>query len=144
MGESTETVKRPRSVSVISWLLIIVGLYGVASSVMRLLDPQVREVLKNMDGASLAFFFLVFVARLISALCGLLMLHAVNLGRLAVFLIFPVVLLATLVWLFATHAPWFAFAFMVLPPALFAAVCFYFLTRDEARIYFQPEAILEQ
>ena len=133
-------MKRPRSVSVISWLLIVFGLYGIATSLLRLLDPQVREVLIHMDGPFLAFLILIFLSRLIVVFGGVFMLRAANLGRLAVLFILPAVLLITLVWLVASDAPWFAFVYLVLIPAVFAAVCFYFLTRDEARIYFQRDA----
>lgn len=74
-------MKRPTSISVIAWILIVMSGINLLTSTMSLNNPMVREIMaKSLLPISLQFAML-YVGLLITIVSGIAMLKGQNWGR---------------------------------------------------------------
>ena len=114
--------KRPRSITIISWLFIALGSIGLIVGLLPRVDITAAQRL-----AELKTHWYVHVSRMAAVLSGVLMLYGFNWGRwlLVAWLAFHVIV-------GFLHSP-----FQLLTHSLFLALGLYFLFRPPASAYFR-------
>jgi hypothetical protein len=114
--------KRPRSITIISWIFIVFGSIGFLASLLPYLDPASAHRL-----AYIKAHWMVHVARIVGFVSGLFMLYGFNWARwlLVVWIVFHLILSAL-------HSP-----LLLLMHTLIFAVILYFIFRPQASAYFQ-------
>ncbi len=120
--------RRPTSISVISWILIVLGGLGLITTTMMLGNPAVQEVMEKSPTPVPLQLAMSYIGLCVLLASGAAMLNGHNWGR----------------WL---YIGWTAFALgiglatapsktILLPSALFFAVVAFFLFRPNASSYF--------
>src|SRR4051812_16536392 len=124
-------MKRPTSVTVIAWFLIVIALISLVTSYKALDNPISQELMaKSLLPISVQYVML-FVGLLISLASGVAMLKGMNWGR-TVYVVWSaigfVITLAT--------SP---IKIAVIPGAVVFAIIVFFLYRPKATAYFVPK-----
>jgi hypothetical protein len=114
--------KRPRSVTVISWIFIAFGSIGVLASLLPYVDTTPAQRI-----AELKAHWIVHLARILAVVCGVFMLYGFNWARWLL-----VVWLGYHIILSLLHSP-----LQLLVHSLLLAVVLYFLFRPQASAYFR-------
>jgi hypothetical protein len=119
--------KRPRSITVISWIFIAVGSVSLLASLLPLVDTVAAQQIARLKAQHPVEFWLTPVVRILAILSGAFMLYGFNWARwlLVVWLGYHVILSA------------FHSLFELLVHSLLLAVVLYFLFRPEASTYFR-------
>ena len=114
--------KRPRSITVISWIFIALGSIGFLASLLPYVDADSAQRLAYLKG-----HWVVHVARIIGFVSGLFMLYGFNWARwlLVIWIVFHLIISAL-------HSPW-----VLLMHILIFAVVLYFIFRPQASTYFR-------
>lgn len=73
--------KRPRVVTVISWIFIVFGIISVGANVMPLLETVTSPSASQLKSSGATEFWLILVVRLLAIVSGVLMLYGSNWGR---------------------------------------------------------------
>ncbi len=130
-------MKRPLSVSIISWYLVITGILSLGTLAMTFNDPEIAKVMA-VNALPVPMQYLMYAAGILIAIAsGMLMLNGNKLGRLL-------------------YVSWTAFSLAVtlisspmkmvmLPGVLIFALIVFLLYRPNANAYFeeQPETEME-
>lgn len=130
-------MKRPLSVSIISWYLVITGILSLGTLAMTFNDPEIAKVMA-INALPVPMQYLMYAAGILIAIAsGMLMLSGNKLGRLL-------------------YVSWTAFSLAVtlisspmkmvmLPGVLVFALIVFLLYRPNANAYFEelPEAETE-
>lgn len=122
-------MKRPTSVTVISWILIVMGSISLIVSTMNLNNPAAREVLSKNPIPLGIQYVMMYAAILITLVCGIAMLKRLNWARLL-------------------YVGWNIFTFivglvtspakaMMIPGIILFLILAYFLFRPKANEYFK-------
>ena len=114
--------KRPRSITIISWIFIAFGTVTLVVGLLTLVDKSFAQIT-----ADLKVHWMVYVVRLLAVVSGAFMLYGYNWARwlLVAWLGFHVILSFM-------HSP-----FELLVHGLLAGVVLYFLFRPQASTYFR-------
>lgn len=124
-------MKRPTSVSVIAWFLIVTSLISLAVSYKGLDNPIAQELMaKNLLPISIQYVML-FAGLVISLASGVAMLKGLNWGR-TVYVVWSMI---GFVITLATSPIKIA----VVPGALIFAIIVFFLYRPKSTAYFVPK-----
>lgn len=124
--------RRPRSVTVIAWFLIITGAFSLIYLTLVLGTSVMTKAMQHMF---FPLWFLVgfyFADVLASLVCGLLMLPGVNSARLFYLIWLVVVVLVALV---NDH-----FSLLVFPALVRSGFIFYYLVQADAVAFFKSTA----
>lgn len=125
------TKKRPTSISIIAWYFIIVYSVALTSIPMTLLMPDVSETLKATGtpiGLSLG---LIFFSSAIMILSGILIQRARKIGKYTALVSMPI----SMVLAIAMNG----MQASLITGIIIYAVVFYFMTRVDAKLYFDHE-----
>jgi hypothetical protein len=114
--------KRPPSITVISWIFIVVGSIGLLSSLLSVVNTEASHRITDLEA-----HWMIPVARALALVAGALMLSGFNWGRWLI-----VVWLAFHVIISLLHSP-----FELIVHVLLLAVTLYFLFRPPASAYFR-------
>lgn len=117
-------IKRPRSITVISWLFIAFGCVSLLASLLPLVNTSAAQLI-----AELKTQWMIHVVRLLAVVSGVFMLYGYNWARWLL-----VVWLAYHVILSALHSP-----FELVVHSLLIAVALYFLFRPTSSAYFRAK-----
>jgi hypothetical protein len=114
--------KRPRSITIISWIFILFGSISFLSSLLPYVDASSVERIAYLNA-----HWMVHIARIVAVVCGVFMLYGFNWARwlLVVWVGFHIILSAL-------HSPMALFVH-----GLLFAVVLYFLFRPQASAYFR-------
>ena len=114
--------KRPRSITVISWIFIAFGSIALLSGLLPNINTTAAQRLAEIKG-----HWFVHVSRMVMVLCGVFMLYGFNWARwlLVAWLVFHVII-------GALHSP-----FQLIVHSLLFAVVVFFLFRPPASAYFR-------
>lgn len=114
--------KRPRSITIISWIFIAFGSIGFLASLLPYVDAPAAQRIAYLNA-----HWMVHVARALAVICGVFMLYGFNWARwlLVVWIAFHVIISAL-------HSP-----FELLVHSFLFAVVLYFLFRPQASAYFR-------
>jgi hypothetical protein len=123
-------MKRPTSVTVIGWLLIVTSIVSVVTSYFSLDNPMAQELMaKNLLPLSVQYAML-FGGLVITVIAGAAMLKGLTWGR-TLYIAWSV--LGLVVGLFTSPVK-----VVVIPGAVLLAVIAFFLYRPKAAAYFSP------
>ncbi len=114
--------KRPRAITVISWIFIAFGSIALLASSLSLVDTSAAQII-----AELKAHWMAHVVRILAVVSGVFMLYGYNWARWLL-----VVWLGYHVILSVLHSP-----LQLLVHTLFLAVALYFLFRPQASAYFR-------
>ncbi|MBI3465333.1 MAG: hypothetical protein HY000_20085 [Planctomycetes bacterium] len=117
--------KRPRSITVISWIFIAVGCVALAAALLPF-DAAAAQLAAEIKARHLELWFML-IARVLAVVCGVFMLYGFNWARWLL-----VIWLAYHLVLGALHGPLGLFVHSVL-----TAVVAYYLFRPRASEYFR-------
>jgi uncharacterized membrane protein HdeD (DUF308 family) len=114
-------VKRPRSITIISWIFIVFGSIALLSGILSIGEVTVAQRIAELKG-----HWYVHVSRIVQILCGVFMLYGFNWARwlLVAWLAFHVIV-------GGLHSK-----FQLIVHSLLFAVVVYFLFRPQASAYF--------
>ena len=114
--------KRPRFITVISWIFIVFGSIALLTGLLPSVDTTAAQRIAELKG-----HWFVHLARILSILCGVFMLYGFNWARwlLVAWIGFHIILSVL-------HSP-----LQLLVHALLFTVILYFLFRPEASAYFR-------
>jgi hypothetical protein len=120
-------MKRPRSITIISWLFIVLGSIGFLSSLLPYIDATSAQRLTEFK-----VHWIVYVARIAAVVSGVFMLYGFNWARwlLVVWMGFHIVLSIL-------HSP-----LQLLMHSVIFAVLLYFLFRRQSSAYFRGARLL--
>jgi len=127
-------VRRPISVTVIAWLLIVIGVSILLGIVLQYRDPAIRTAMATRPIPLPLQFALSIANGIIQALSGALMLRGIGWSRI-VYIVWQAIIL---VIAFAT------FPLKPYPGLLVYAVILVFLLRKDARAYFSRSSSSEE
>jgi hypothetical protein len=115
--------KRPRSITVISWIFIVFGGIGFIASLLPYLELAPAQRI-----AELKAHWILHLARIIAVVCGVFMLYGFNWARwlLVAWIVFHIILSVL-------HSP-----LQLLMHTLIFSIVLYFLFRQQASAYFRP------
>jgi hypothetical protein len=123
-------MKRPTSVTVIGWLLIVTSILSVAASYFSLNDPVAQEMMaKNLLPLSVQYAML-FGGLVITVIAGVAMLKGFVWGR-TLYVVWSVI--GLVVGLFTSPVK-----MAIIPGAVALAVIAFFLYRPKAAAWFNP------
>lgn len=92
---STTQKMRPKGVTVIAWIIIVVGALGLLGGILGLLNPSSRQVLEGARVPMGVVMLFGFVASAIHLLCGVNMLEGLNWSRWLWLVANPLIVLVT-------------------------------------------------
>lgn len=121
-------MKRPLSITIISWFLIITSLLSIATTSMTWDDPEVVALMELNTMPLPVQFAMIVIGTLVMLVAGVLMLKGRNAGRMA-YVVWTA--LSMIVGLFT--APALA---MLIPGLLFFLVIVFFLFRSAGNAWF--------
>lgn len=121
-------MKRPTSVTVIAWFLIVTSLISLVSSYVSMDNPLVRELMSKSLLPLSVQYAMMFVGLIVTVATGVAMLKGLGWGRLVYFAWSAVGLVIGL----ATSPMKMA----MIPGAVLLAIFAYFLYRPKANAYF--------
>ena len=124
-------MKRPTSVTVIAWFLIVIALISLATSYKALDNPISQELMAKSLLPISVQYVMMFVGLTISLASGVAMLKGMNWGRTLYVVWSAIGFVITLV-----TSP---IKFAVIPGAVLFAVIVFFLYRAKATAYFVPK-----
>jgi len=129
MSEETQARVRPTSITVISWIIIIMSL-SVIFSILMYINPQpsVRELLEANPIPISGQIILNIASILIGIVCGIMMLKGRKIGR-TVYLAWTII--GLIIGLITSPMKWF-----ILPGVISSVVIFFFLFRPKANDFF--------
>jgi len=114
--------KRPRSITVISWIFIAFGSIALLASSLSLINTSTAQLIAQFKA-----HWIIHIFRILAIVCGVGMLYGYNWARWLL-----VVWLGYHVILSVLHSP-----LQLLAHTLFLAVALYFLFRPRASAYFR-------
>jgi hypothetical protein len=119
--------KRPRSITVISWIFIAFGSIALLSGLLPYVDATAAHRIAEVKSQHPFEFWMAPIVRLVAVLCGVFMLCGFNWARwiLVVWLGWHIILSLLHSW------------FELLVHSLLFAVVLYFLFRSQASAYFR-------
>ena len=121
--------KRPRSVTVISWIFIAVGSIALLTSLLPK-TPETQQRLAEFRSEHSLQNVLIFAGPVLAVICGVFMLLRFNWARWLLVVWFGINVLGNVL-----HSP-----LRLLLPGLLFGVAIYFLFRPQATAYFQRTA----
>ena len=123
-------MKRPTSVTVIGWLLIVTSIFSVAASYFSRDDPTVMEMMaRNLLPLSVQYAML-FGGLVINVIAAVAMLKGLAWGR-TLYVAWSVI--GLVIGLFTSP-----FKMMIIPGAVVLALIAFFLYRPNANAWFNP------
>jgi len=120
---------RPKSITFISWFLIITSVISIISTAFTYDTPEVVKIMELSPIPIILQYIMMVVGMTITISCSVLMLKAKSIGRI-VYVGWTT--LSLIIGLFMSPVP-----FMMLPGVLFFAVVTFFLFRPKANEYFK-------
>lgn len=121
--------KRPLSVSIIAWILLIAGILSLITSLLTINNPNVKEMMENNPLPMSVQYTLIYAGMVILIACGIGMLKGKSWAR-----ILYVVWGVLNVGLNLATAP--AWSKMMIPGVVFLIIVIFFLFRPKANAYF--------
>ncbi|MCI5165639.1 MAG: hypothetical protein D3903_05970 [Candidatus Electrothrix sp. GM3_4] len=119
---------RPKSITIISWLLIIISVISIASTVFTYDNPEVVKMMELSGVSTTLQYILIAIGMAITISCSVLMLKAKSIGRI-IYIGWTVISL--LIGLFTSPAK-----AMMVPGLVFFVIITFFLFRPKANEYF--------
>jgi hypothetical protein len=119
---------RPTSVTVISWILIVVGVISLITTTAALNNPMAKELMARSSIPLPVQYAMLYVGLLVTIISGVAMLKALNWGRL----LYVIWSAAGFVISFATSPMKIA----IIPGFLLYLVVVFFLFRSKANQFF--------
>jgi hypothetical protein len=119
---------RPTSITVISWILIVVGVISLITSTAALKNPMAKELMARSPIPLPVQYAMLYVGLLVTIISGVAMLKALNWGRL----LYVIWSAAGFVISFATSPMKIA----MIPGFLLYLVVVFFLFRPKANQFF--------
>ena len=119
---------RPTSITVISWILIVLGVISLITSTVALNNPMAKELMARSPIPLPVQYAMLYVGLLVTIISGVAMLKALNWGRLLY-----------VIWSAAGFVISFAFSPMkiaMIPGVLLYLVVVFFLFRPKANQFF--------
>ena len=129
-----EDIKRPTSVTIISWILIISGGLSLITSIAAMNMPMVKEVMSRSPVPVPVQYVLMYVGVLISVGCGLALLKGKNWGRF-------LYVVSRIFGLFLGLAISPTKKIAIIPWIVVVGVIAYFLFRPKANEYFLQKSV---
>jgi hypothetical protein len=123
---------RPTSVTVIAWILIVLGALSLVVSVFTIQNPMTQELMAKSPIPVSVQYLMLFAGLLISIVSGIFMLKGANWARM-LYVIWGAI--GFLVSLFTTPAK-----LMIIPGLVVYAIIVFFLFRPKASAYFAGSA----
>jgi hypothetical protein len=115
--------KRPLSVTIISWIYILLSILILFGTLLRMLHPAFRQaVLQHLDS-----FMFTRLGPVLGIICGIFMLRGCNWARQLIFVWFAIAALSIVVF-----QPW-----DIWKPTLLFIIAVFFLYRPSAADYFR-------
>lgn len=126
--------QRPLSITIISWILIVLAILGFAGTLLALSVPEGREVMEEGELPAEAHIAISFIGLAVLVTSGVGMLKGLNWARM---LYVAWTGVSLLVGFLTTTAP-----ATLIPPLVFFLVIVFFLFRPAANDYFRrsPES----
>lgn len=119
---------RPKSITIISWFLIITSVISIASTAFTYDNPEVVKMME-LSAMPITLQYILMVIRMaITISCSVLMLKAKNIGRI-VYVGWTIISL--IIGLFTSPAK-----AMMIPGVVFFLIITFFLFRPKANEYF--------
>jgi hypothetical protein len=124
--------KRPTSVTVIAWILLVISALSLLGSTMAINNPMAQEMMAKSPISIPLQYAMTYLGLSISILCAIFMLRAANWARLlyiawgAIGLLFGLLASPEKLWL--------------IPGILIYAIVVFFLLRPKASAYFTHSA----
>ena len=119
---------RPTSITVISWILIVMGVISLITATAALTNPMAKELMARSPVPLPVQYAMLYVGILVTIVSGVAMLKSLNWGRL-LYVIWGV---TSFVITFATSPMKIA----IIPGFLLYIVVVFFLFRPKANRYF--------
>lgn len=130
-------MKRPTSITVISWILIVISVLNLVTSTVNINNPMVRELMAKSPLPISVQFAMLYIGLAVTLICGVAMLGGHNWGRW----LYVIWVVIGMIVGFAT-SPMKA---MMIPGLLVFLIVAFFLFQPNATLYFtQPGASDEQ
>jgi len=126
--EPAAAVRRPTSVTVVCWFLVISGVLSVLSGMMTMNNPMARELMAKSPIPIPVQMAMIFVGAAISVVSGIAMLRGLKWART----LYIVWCVAGIVVSLATSP----MKLLILPSAVFLLLIIYFLMRKPAQEFF--------
>ncbi|MBM7558144.1 hypothetical protein [Halanaerobacter jeridensis] len=124
--------KRPRSITIIAWLIIGMAVITLATTTITLLNPEFKKqsekLMKQNSAPLMVQYILMYLGAMVSFVSGVAMINAKNWGRI---LYVGWSGLSLLFGFFTSPAKG-----TVIPSLIFTLVIIFFLFRDVANKYF--------
>ena len=120
---------RPKAVTIISWLSIIMGALMLAASVFSSNNPVIKDAMSQSPVPLSLQYFLSYVGAAVSIVTGIMMLQGKNWARL----LFVIWYIFSIVMSLATVPN----KVSEIPAMVLAAVFFFFLFRPKVNEYFK-------
>lgn len=119
---------RPKSITIISWFLIIANLMAIASTVLNYDNPEVVKVMELSSIPTALQYVLMAVGIVITICSAVLMLKGKNVGRI-IYVGWTIMSLAVGLFISPAKA-------MMIPGLVFFLIISFFLFRPRANEYF--------
>jgi len=129
-------MKRPTSITVISWILIVISVLNLVTSTVTINNPTVRELMAKNPLPIPLQFVMLYIGLTVALVCGVAMLRGHNWARWLYVIwsaIGMIVGLAT--------SPMKA---MMVPGALVFLIVAFFLFRPNATLYFSQSGASDE
>lgn len=126
-------MKRPTSITIISWILIVISVLNLGTSTVNINNPMVRELMAKTPLPIPVQFAMLYIGLAVTLLCGIAMLGGHNWGRW-LYAIWSVI---GMIVGFAT-SPMKA---MMVPSLLVFLIIAFFLFRPNATLYFTQSGV---
>jgi uncharacterized membrane protein len=123
--------KRPTSVTIVCWFLIIAGVLSIVMTMVTMNNPQVRELMEKQPLPVPAQIAMTLIITAINVVCGFFMLQGANWARM--------LYLGLAVLGFAYSLITSPFRMMVVPGLVFFGVFAFLLLRSPANAFFKGE-----
>lgn len=124
--------KRPTSITIIAWLIIVMGVITLITTSIALINPEMREqseeLMKQSNAPVMVQYILMYMGLGVSFVSGIAMLNAKNWGRV----LYVVWNAFSLIYGFITSPVKMG----LLPSVIFTLVIVFFLFREPANKYF--------
>jgi len=118
---------RPRSITLIGWLFIAVGCFGILKDLLPLVTPGAAQAISDLRAQGLTELGPAWTSRLLAAIGGAALLHGLNWARWLL-----VAWMGIHVALSVLHSPWELLFHCV----LFAPILYFFF-RPKSTAYFR-------
>ena len=125
--------ERPKSITIVCWILIVTGVFSLFSSTLHFNDSKVLEIMSKIPLPISIQYILIYAGSAITFLCGIAMLKRQNWARF-LYAGWKIISLTIGVATFPMKV-------LLIPGIIVFLIIAYFLFRPRANEYFKARAI---